>query len=86
MRDTGKPDQDGPVPSSPAVKPSGKRQAAIPFVLVAVFLDVLGIGLIIPVLPTLIGTPLINRAVTRAKRADSPPGTAPRPRRAGTAA
>lgn len=38
------------------------------------------------VLPTLIGTPLINRAVTRADRADSPPGTATRPRRAGTAA
>ena len=31
------------------------RKAAIPFVLVVVFLDVLGIGLIIPVLPTLIG-------------------------------
>jgi len=37
------------------------------------------------VLPTLIGTPLINRAVTRANRAGSPPGTAARPLRTGTA-
>jgi len=32
-----------------------RRTAAIPFVLVTVFLDVLGIGLIIPVLPALVG-------------------------------
>lgn len=32
------------------------RQAAVPFVLVCVFIDVLGFGLIIPVLPALIGS------------------------------
>ncbi len=31
------------------------RRAAVPFVLVTVFLDVLGVGLIIPVLPALVG-------------------------------
>ena len=36
-------------------RPPDKLQPAISFVLIAVFLDVLGIGLIIPVLPTLIG-------------------------------
>jgi DHA1 family tetracycline resistance protein-like MFS transporter len=59
MRDDRKPDLTGQGPATPDVKsdvhPAGKRQPAIPFVLVAVFLDVLGIGLIIPVLPTLIG-------------------------------
>ncbi len=32
-----------------------KRQAAVPFILVCVLLDVLGFGLIIPVLPSLVG-------------------------------
>lgn len=32
-----------------------QRQASLPFILVTVFLDVLGIGLMIPVLPTLVG-------------------------------
>lgn len=33
-----------------------QRQAGLPFILVTVFLDVLGIGLMIPVLPTLVGS------------------------------
>ena len=32
-----------------------KRQAAVPFILICVLLDVLGFGLIIPVLPSLVG-------------------------------
>jgi MFS transporter, DHA1 family, tetracycline resistance protein len=32
------------------------RQAGLPFILVTVFLDMLGIGLVIPVLPSLVGT------------------------------
>ena len=32
------------------------RQAGIPFILITVFLDMLGIGLVIPVLPSLVGT------------------------------
>lgn len=35
---------------------SGKREASLAFIMVTVFLDVLGIGLIIPVLPALVGT------------------------------
>jgi MFS transporter, DHA1 family, tetracycline resistance protein len=46
-------------PSPKAPRDAGRasrqrRQAAIPFILVTIFLDVLGIGLIIPVLPQLI--------------------------------
>jgi len=36
------------------MRPSGKRQAGIAFVLVVLFLDVLGIGIVIPVLPGLV--------------------------------
>jgi MFS transporter, DHA1 family, tetracycline resistance protein len=44
-----------PVPgSAEAVTRHRRRQAAVPFILVTIFLDVLGIGLIIPVLPQLI--------------------------------
>src|SRR5271165_3625979 len=32
------------------------RRAGIPFILITVFLDMLGIGLVIPVLPSLVGT------------------------------
>src|ERR1700745_2828755 len=32
------------------------RQAGIPFILITVFLDMLGIGLVIPILPSLVGT------------------------------
>ena len=39
----------------PMSSPSPQRQAATGFILVTVFLDVLGIGLIVPVLPQLIG-------------------------------
>ena len=42
-------------PGQRAFVSAGARAAAIPFVLVTVFLDVLGIGLIIPVLPALVG-------------------------------
>lgn len=33
-----------------------QRKAAVPFVLITVFLDILGIGIVIPVLPALVGT------------------------------
>lgn len=33
-----------------------RRQASLPFILITVFIDVLGIGLMLPVLPALIGT------------------------------
>jgi MFS transporter, DHA1 family, tetracycline resistance protein len=32
------------------------RRAGMPFILITVFLDMLGIGLVIPVLPSLVGT------------------------------
>ena len=35
--------------------PGGSRKAAVPFILVCVLLDVLGFGLVIPVLPALVG-------------------------------
>jgi MFS transporter, DHA1 family, tetracycline resistance protein len=37
------------------MKPAGRRGAALPFILIVVFIDVLGIGLAMPVLPMLIG-------------------------------
>jgi DHA1 family tetracycline resistance protein-like MFS transporter len=40
------------VPESPA---PGRRAAALPFILIVVFIDVLGIGLAMPVLPMLVG-------------------------------
>ena len=36
--------------------PASRRTASLPFILVTVFIDVLGIGLMIPVLPALVGT------------------------------
>ena len=41
-----------------ALKPSGrdKRQAAMPFILIAVLIDMVSIGIIIPVLPALVGS------------------------------
>ena len=41
-------------PSSPS--PSKSRQAAMPFIMITVLIDMLAIGLIIPVLPPLVGT------------------------------
>jgi DHA1 family tetracycline resistance protein-like MFS transporter len=35
--------------------PSGRRQAAMPFIMVTVLLDMMSIGIIAPVLPKLIG-------------------------------
>ena len=35
---------------------SGKRQAAMPFIMATVLIDMISIGLIIPVLPKLVGT------------------------------
>jgi DHA1 family tetracycline resistance protein-like MFS transporter len=35
---------------------NGKRQAAMPFIMLTVLIDMISIGLIIPVLPTLVGT------------------------------
>ena len=45
--------------SSPTTTPSpapSRRQAAMPFILIAVLIDMVSIGLIIPVLPPLVGT------------------------------
>jgi DHA1 family tetracycline resistance protein-like MFS transporter len=38
-----------------AAAPSGKRKAAVPFILVCILIDVLGFGLVIPVLPSIVG-------------------------------
>jgi MFS transporter, DHA1 family, tetracycline resistance protein len=46
-------DQTPAVDSRPA---SGKRQAAMPFIMATVLIDMISIGLIIPVLPRLVGT------------------------------
>ncbi|MDO8376891.1 MAG: MFS transporter [Aquabacterium sp.] len=44
-------------PTAPALPtaPDGRRTAAMPFILIAVLIDVISIGLIIPVLPHLVG-------------------------------
>jgi MFS transporter, DHA1 family, tetracycline resistance protein len=42
-------------PTGPAPKSQGKRQAAMPFILITVLIDMLSIGLIVPVLPVLVG-------------------------------
>ena len=41
-------------PTEPAMTPTGPRRAAVVFVFITVTLDMLAIGLIIPVLPRLI--------------------------------
>lgn len=41
-------------PTKPTAAKQQKRQAAIPFILLTVFIDILGIGIIIPILPELI--------------------------------
>ena len=43
-------------PSTPAPAESGRRQAAMPFIMITVLIDMVSIGLIIPVLPLLVGT------------------------------
>src|SRR5207302_10128438 len=43
------------VASGPDAAKGGRRQAAMPFILVVVFIDVLGIGIALPVLPMLVG-------------------------------
>jgi len=37
-----------------------QRKAAVPFVVITVFLDILGIGIVIPVLPALVGSMTTN--------------------------
>ncbi|MGZ5276328.1 MAG: MFS transporter [Caldimonas sp.] len=45
------------VPPSPApAGDAGRRQAAMPFIMITVLIDMVSIGLIIPVLPALVGT------------------------------
>jgi MFS transporter, DHA1 family, tetracycline resistance protein len=39
-----------------AVTPTGAREAAMPFIMIAVLIDMISIGLIVPVLPALVGT------------------------------
>ncbi len=41
--------------ASPAAKPPGGRQAAMSFILVAVLIDMISIGLMVPVLPHIVG-------------------------------
>jgi MFS transporter, DHA1 family, tetracycline resistance protein len=40
----------------PAPAPTGAREAAMPFIMIAVLIDMVSIGLIVPVLPALVGT------------------------------
>ena len=49
-----------PSSTAPSTAPTPRR-AAVPFVLVCVLLDVLGFGLVIPVLPSLIGDFVVSR-------------------------
>lgn len=44
------------VPATAAPQASGRRAAAMPFIMITVLIDMIGIGLIIPVLPPLVGT------------------------------
>lgn len=46
---------DAVTPSVPAA-PGDKRQAAMPFILIAVLIDMISIGIIVPVLPALVGS------------------------------
>jgi DHA1 family tetracycline resistance protein-like MFS transporter len=41
---------------SPVAEPGGKRRAAMPFIMATVLIDMISIGLIIPVLPKLVGS------------------------------
>src|SRR5574343_288703 len=43
-------------PSQSSPEPSGRRQAAMPFIMLTVLIDMVSIGLIIPVLPPLVGS------------------------------
>ena len=45
-----------PTPAVESRTASGKRQAAMPFIMATVLIDMISIGLIIPVLPALVGT------------------------------
>ena len=47
-----KPTVTEPTAAAPA---AGRRQAAMPFIMLTVLIDMLSVGLIIPVLPTLVG-------------------------------
>ena len=49
-------------PVTPSAAARGARQAAMPFILVAVLLDMVSVGIIIPVLPALVGTFTANQA------------------------
>ena len=49
------------IPSSEAAAPAvpaarDRRQAAMPFILIAVLIDMVSIGIIVPVLPALVGS------------------------------
>ncbi len=45
------------VPATPApAGDAGRRQAAMPFIMITVLIDMVSIGLIVPVLPALVGS------------------------------
>ena len=52
MESSDQPDQSAD--ENPAGESPGKRQAGIAFILLTLFIDILGIGIIIPVLPGLV--------------------------------
>ncbi|MEP6738883.1 MAG: MFS transporter [Caldimonas sp.] len=45
-----------PSPDVPVTPAAGKRQAAMPFIMITVLIDMVSIGLIVPVLPALVGS------------------------------
>ena len=47
---------EAPSPVADSIARSGKRQAAMPFIMATVLIDMISIGLIIPVLPKLVGS------------------------------
>lgn len=49
-------DVNSPNPGDSAPAPAGGRQAAMPFIMITVLIDMVAIGLIIPVLPLIVGT------------------------------
>ena len=51
-----------------------RRHAGIPFILVAVFIDMLGMGLVFPVLPVLVGDFTASRSPTGSARSRSATG------------
>ena len=51
-----------PDPQVPAAASNGRRKAAMSFIMVTVLLDMIAIGLIIPVLPHIVGTFTASKA------------------------